>query len=143
MKFLLEHGAKVEGSDLLAAAGANDMASLRLLLDASADPKFKAPNGMTPLIQASMNGNLKMVETLLADLVKALLDAGAKGNAQDVRKMTPLMLGRGHRPWGIHASCPAKSCSRCTRRACWRATPHGRRESSFCGRRRSPMVPGT
>ena len=66
MKFLLEHGAKLDGSEIVAAAASNDNATLRLLLDKGASVNAKDPGGMTPLILATMNGNTKLAETLIA-----------------------------------------------------------------------------
>jgi ankyrin repeat protein len=120
----------VEPDALVAAAFANDLASIRLLLDRGAPVDEKDRLGRSPLMLAAGNGNLKAVELLLAkgadvnavspeksetvkngaialgnltalmlaaptggpEVTKALLDAGAKVNVQDVRHMTPLML---------------------------------------------------
>jgi hypothetical protein len=115
----------------MAATNANDMVSIRLLLDHGADVNAADAYGMTPLMNAAGNNNVKVVEWLLArgadvnavskseinqgvkngpimlgnftallvaapaggpELVKTLLDAGAKVNAKDVRNITPLML---------------------------------------------------
>jgi ankyrin repeat protein len=131
VKFLLDHGAKLDGTELLAATAANDMATVRLLLEKGAAVNVKNPVGLTPLMNAASNGNVKLIELLLAkgadpnattapesdgkvkngtiaigsltalhlaapfsgpETVKTLLDAGAKVNAADVRKMTPLMF---------------------------------------------------
>jgi ankyrin repeat protein len=131
VKFLLEHGAKPDGSEILAATAANDGATIRMLLDKGADVNARDPQGMTPLLNAAMNGNTRLAEMLLArgadvnaasspeyggtvkagkialgsmtplfiastygpyDLVRLLLDAGAKPETRDVREMTPLMV---------------------------------------------------
>jgi ankyrin repeat protein len=129
VKLLLESGARLDGTEILAATAANDMATIRLLLEKGAKVNVKDPVGTTPLLNAAANGNTKAAEMLLArgadvnavsapeahgrvkngaiaigsltpllvastygpiDLVKLLLDAGAKTNVQDVRRMTPL-----------------------------------------------------
>jgi hypothetical protein len=130
VRFLLDHGAKPEASALVAAAAANDMAGIRMLMDRGVPVGGKDEIGRTPLMHAAGNGNLKAVALLLAkgadvnaitadradtvkngpvamgyltalmlaapaggpEIVKTLLDAGAKVNALDVRQMTPLML---------------------------------------------------
>jgi ankyrin repeat protein len=130
VRFLLERGAKVEDQALVFAAGANDLASMRLLIEKGANVNAKGDAGITPLMWAAGNGNLKAVELLLAkgadvnavsadridtvkngpvalgyltalmlgapaggpEVMKALLDADAKVDAEDVRRMTPLML---------------------------------------------------
>ena len=66
VKFLLEHGAKLDGSEILAATAANDSATIRLLLDKGANVNAKDPVGMTPLLNAAMNGNTRIAEMLLA-----------------------------------------------------------------------------
>jgi ankyrin repeat protein len=129
-KLLLEHGAKLEDQALVAAAAANDMATIRLLAEKGAAVNAKDEAGRTPLMHAAGNGNLKAIELLLAkgadvnaisaeksetvkngaialgnltalmlaapaggaEVTKALLDAGAKVDAEDVRHMTALML---------------------------------------------------
>jgi ankyrin repeat protein len=130
VRLLLDHRAKVEAQTLVAAASANDLASIRLLIEKGAAVNEKDDLGRTPLMHAAGNGNLKAVELLLSkgadvnaisadkaetvkngpialgnltalmlavpaggpEVVKALLDAGANVNAEDVRHMTPLML---------------------------------------------------
>jgi ankyrin repeat protein len=130
VRFLLDHGAKLEPQALVAAAAANDLASIRILIEKGAAVNVNDEAGRTPLMFAAGNDNLKAVELLLAkgadvnavsaekfetvkngpialgnltallfaasaggpDVAKALLDAGAKVNAEDVRQMTPLML---------------------------------------------------
>jgi ankyrin repeat protein len=131
VKFLLDHGAKLDGSEIVAAAGANDMATVKMLLDKGQSVNAKDPMGNTPLLGAATNGNTKMAELLLSrgadvnaansadfggtvkagklalgnmtplfvsstygpyDLLRLLLDAGAKADTRDVRQMTPLMV---------------------------------------------------
>ena len=78
------------------AAGAGNLAMVKLLLAKGADVNFattgalqvrKGPiglNHLSPLMYAAPYGT--------PELVKTLMDAGAKVNAQDIRGMTPLML---------------------------------------------------
>jgi N-acyl-D-amino-acid deacylase len=135
---LLAKGANVAVMDqrkvtpLNAATFGNDTATVRLLLDASADVNTADTFiGLTPLINASGNRNLEAVKLLLAkganvnavsktqdlpriqtgivefggwtpllmsvpfgptEMIRTLIDAGAKVNVQDYRGFSPLML---------------------------------------------------
>ena len=45
---------------------ANDNATIRLLLEKGANVNVKDPAGVTPLMNAAMNGNVKIAEMLIA-----------------------------------------------------------------------------
>lgn len=97
VRFLLEHGAKLEGPALLAAASANDLASLRLLVEKGASVNEKDETGRTPLLHAAGNGNLKAVELLLAkgaDVNAASAEKGetVKNGTIALGNLTPLMV---------------------------------------------------
>jgi ankyrin repeat protein len=66
VEFLLEHGAKLDGTEILPATYSNDSATIRLLVDKGANVNAKGPTGVTPLLNIAMNGNLKVAEMLLA-----------------------------------------------------------------------------
>src|SRR5258708_6153423 len=66
VKLLLEKGAKLDGTEILAATAANDMATIRLLLEKGANVNTKDPVGVTPLLNAAANGNTKRAAMLLA-----------------------------------------------------------------------------
>ncbi|MEO8597433.1 MAG: ankyrin repeat domain-containing protein [Candidatus Solibacter sp.] len=90
VRFLVEHGAKVDGLALVAAAQSNDLASLRILLEKNVPVNEKDEAGRTPLMWAAGNGNLKAVEMLLAK--------GADVNAVSLEKFEmakngPLAIG--------------------------------------------------
>lgn len=82
-------------SPLHVAAGSGNLGSVKLLLAKGADPNLANTfggkvrfgdiqlKGMTPLMLASTTGSPEMIG--------ALIDGGAKVNAQDVRGMTPIM----------------------------------------------------
>jgi ankyrin repeat protein len=69
---------------LLVAAGNDDVAQVRQLLKAGANPNVRNELNTTPLLEAAFNSN--------ADIIKALLDAGADPNAAGADGQTPLML---------------------------------------------------
>ncbi|HJZ96288.1 MAG TPA: ankyrin repeat domain-containing protein, partial [Candidatus Solibacter sp.] len=66
VRYPIEQGAKLDGTELIAATAANDMATVRLLLEKRQDVNAKDKLGVTPLINAAMNGNTKLAEILLA-----------------------------------------------------------------------------
>lgn len=66
VKLLLENGAKLDGTELLAATAANDNATIRLLLEKGAGVNVKNPVGLTPLMFAAANGNTRIAELLIA-----------------------------------------------------------------------------
>ncbi|MBM3728067.1 MAG: hypothetical protein FJW40_21900 [Acidobacteria bacterium] len=71
-------------ADLLTASHQDDLARVRQLLAAKADVNAANDLGVTPLWNASLNGN--------AEMVKLLLDAGAAVNAPLRKGETPLMI---------------------------------------------------
>lgn len=102
VKLLIDAGSDVDAKDisgqtaLMSAAGLSDVATTRLLLAKGADPNVANTFG-----GRVRHGdiNLKQLTALHfaaphapAELVRALLDAGAKAGAKDVRDMTPLMI---------------------------------------------------
>jgi ankyrin repeat protein len=69
---------------LLVAASNDDVARVRQLLKAGADPNARNQLGTTPLLEAAFHSN--------AEIIKALLDAGADPNAAGADGQTALML---------------------------------------------------
>jgi ankyrin repeat protein len=69
---------------LLVAASNDDVAQLKQLLKAGANPNVRNKLETTPLLEAAFNSNLAIIE--------ALLDAGADPNAPGADGQTPLML---------------------------------------------------
>jgi ankyrin repeat protein len=69
---------------LLVAANHDDVAHVRQLLKAGANPNVRNKLDTTPLMEAAFNSNLEIIE--------ALLDAGADPNAPGADGQTPLML---------------------------------------------------
>ncbi len=79
---------KNEGEESLVSASINeDLETVRLLLKYGVDPGAKVGSGITPLMFAAWNGNIKIVKTLI--------EAGANVNDRDNPKgnyyQTPLM----------------------------------------------------
>jgi ankyrin repeat protein len=66
VKYLLEQGAKLDGTEIVAATAANDMATIRLLLEKRQDVNARDAQGLTPLINAALNGNTRLADMLLA-----------------------------------------------------------------------------
>jgi ankyrin repeat protein len=64
VRYLLEHGAKAEGQTVVAAAMANDLASVRCWLRKAVDRR-KGQVRPDSLMLAAGNGNLKAIEFLL------------------------------------------------------------------------------
>jgi ankyrin repeat protein len=106
IRLLIDAGQDVNAADttgitpLMNAAGAENLAAVRLLLSkgakvnaVSGDLGIEVKNGMiqagelTPLLSALMAPSVRPT-----GLVKALLEAGADVNSKDIRGMTPLML---------------------------------------------------
>jgi ankyrin repeat protein len=58
VRYLLEHGAKAEGQTVVAAAMANDLASVRLLVEKGGSIDERDKFGRTPLMLAAGNGKL-------------------------------------------------------------------------------------
>ncbi len=102
VKLLVDAGSDVNAKDmagqtaLMSAAGLSDVATTKLLLAKGADPNIANTFG-----GRVRHGdiNLKQLTALHfaaphapAELVRMLLDAGAKTGAKDVRDMTPLMI---------------------------------------------------
>lgn len=69
---------------LLVAASNGDLAQVRQLLKAGANPNVRNKLETTPLLEAAFHAN--------AEIIKALLDAGADPNAPGPDGQTPLML---------------------------------------------------
>jgi len=104
IRLLIEHGAKVNDADafgmtpLMQAAANNNVKAVELLLARGADVNAVSK----PEVQMGVkNGALALgnfTALLVAasaggpEVIRALLDAGARIDAADVRKMTPLML---------------------------------------------------
>ena len=85
-RFLLDHGARVEGiprvqPPLYTAAVAGRKAIVELFLDRGA-PLEKSPTDVSPLIAACANGH--------AEVARVLLDRGADANVATARGYTPL-----------------------------------------------------
>lgn len=74
VRLLLDHGADVHAvarnamrvQPIHAATAAHDAESVRLLLEAGADPNAEQQEGWTPLMAARRNGDLDLVELLVA-----------------------------------------------------------------------------
>ncbi|MCU1234291.1 MAG: Ankyrin [Candidatus Solibacter sp.] len=103
IRLLLEKGAAVNAKDpvgftpLMHAAANGNLKAVELLVARHADVNVvsaekidTAKNG--PLAIGNLTALMVGAPTGGADLMKALLDAGAKVDAEDVRRMTPLML---------------------------------------------------
>jgi hypothetical protein len=58
-------GMQFQTTALVAAAGEDKLETVRLLLDAGADPSLAAGDGVTPLMQAAGNGQLEVLWLLL------------------------------------------------------------------------------
>jgi len=111
------------GPSSSATASGNDVASMKRMLDAGADPNARDSAGCTSLIAAARAGNVAMIHLLtsrgadpnLRDAainswtplqhaihkaqpgsVSALLDAGANPNGTDANGATPLMMAAGY-----------------------------------------------
>ena len=69
---------------LLIAASKDDVAQVRQLLKAGANPNVRNALDTTPLLEAAFHSN--------GEIIKALLDAGADPNAAGADGQTPLML---------------------------------------------------
>jgi ankyrin repeat protein len=78
---------------LMRAAHAGNLALVRVLLDAGADANAADPLGWTALMKAVYNAD---VDRGYADVVQALLDAGASVEARIGYGIRPLMLAAGY-----------------------------------------------
>jgi ankyrin repeat protein len=76
---------KIDMTPLMMAAMMSIPESMKLLLDAGADPKFKMKNGMTILHYATWRSNC-------AQCVQLLVDKGVDVNAKDNNGETPLTI---------------------------------------------------
>ncbi|MBS1856276.1 MAG: ankyrin repeat domain-containing protein [Acidobacteria bacterium] len=104
VRFLLDHGARLDGSEILAATAADDSATIRLLLERGADVNAKDPVGMTPLMNAAANGNTKIAELLIARGAKvnavsaAEINGSVKAGKIALGSFTPLLLASVYGP---------------------------------------------
>jgi ankyrin repeat protein len=80
-------------NELMAAAHAGDLAQVRRLLAAGADANARDENGWTALMKACYNAELKHG---FAEVVQALIDAGADIEAPIGYGVRPLMLAAGY-----------------------------------------------
>jgi len=97
VRYLLEHGAKVEGDALVAAVRANDLVSVKALIEKGAPIDGRDNFGRTPLMLAAGNGNLKAIEFLLAkgadvNAVSAEKSETVKNGPIQLGNLTALML---------------------------------------------------
>jgi ankyrin repeat protein len=104
IKLLLEHGADANDADgsgmtpLMNAASNGNLKAIEMLLARGADVNAVSKSEVNPSVKngAIALGNftalLVAVPAAGPEVVKALLDAGAKVDVVDVRKMTPLMI---------------------------------------------------
>lgn len=79
--------------ELMAAAHAGDLAQVQRLLAAGADVNSRDENGWSPLMKACYNAELKHG---FADVVQALIEAGANIEAPIGYGVRPLMLAAGY-----------------------------------------------
>jgi len=77
-------GGAALGAQLMAAAESGNAAAVRSLLEAQADPNFRATTGETPLIKAAAQGDIAVI--------RLLLDAGAAVDGRSDAGSTPLMF---------------------------------------------------
>ena len=104
IRLILEAGGDVNGVDfagftpLIHAASNGNLAAVRMLLGKGADVNARSGDGSFQKVKAGsialgfwtpLSASMALGST---DLVKTLLDAGAKVDVPDVRGMTPLML---------------------------------------------------
>lgn len=88
MRILLDHGARVNARDVMAATPLHEAAShgsldaAALLLKSGAAIDAKQADGQTPLFWTAVGGNVKVT--------RLLLDKGAEINARDYSELTPL-----------------------------------------------------
>ena len=97
-RFLIEHGADIEGntdgggiSPLHAAAEHNYLDIARLLIDEGADIEGKANNGTTALHTAVRHGSV--------DVARLLIENGADTMTKDESGYRPLKIARSNRRW--------------------------------------------
>ena len=104
IKLLLEHGADPNDSNvagitpLINAAGNGNLKAIEMLLARGADvnavskAEINPPVKNGPIALGNLTALLVAAPAAGPDVIKALLDAGAKVDAADVRQMTPLMI---------------------------------------------------
>lgn len=105
LRLLIARGAEVNAANgagftaLINAAGENDLEAVKLLLAKGADVHAANSSGGTvkngPIALKQMTPLLWAAPFAAPALARALLDAGAKVDARDIRGMTPLMLAAG------------------------------------------------
>jgi hypothetical protein len=104
IRILLEHGADPNDADargvtaLMGAAGNNNLKAVEMLLSRGADvnavskPEVDRTVKNGPIALGNFTALIVAAPAGSPEVVKALLDVGAKTDAADVRNMTPLML---------------------------------------------------
>jgi ankyrin repeat protein len=105
LRFLIGHGAKPSAADLYSAAANQNPGNVRLLLSRGLDADgYRDGMRRTPLLSAveyeynEIDGlyGFRTVDSLVYEVARALVGAGADVNARDYEGMTPLMFAVGN-----------------------------------------------